>query len=201
MGSNFSRFQINKFLRAPLGKASCRIRLCCGDNFLAGEVVWEGFLLLPWRESTSIFSESDCLVSKSSSLTWIASRFRRGLLGRLSSVEGPHDTRPLPFFPFPLPLLHSSGTAKIMFFSGFKGEMVPCFLIFACLTMKRSSAGSSLSSSKCSCNWSLSSVRSARKIHAEPPRCLCLDRMSMSCNPICFRVSVTFSRSQRWGTE
>lgn len=73
------------------------------------------------------------------------------------------DLCPLPFFPFPLPLLHSSGTAKIMFFSGFKGEMAPCFLIFACLTMKRSSAGSSFSSSKCSCNWSLSSVRSARK--------------------------------------
>ena len=47
------------------------------------------------------FSESDCLVSKSSSLTWIESKFQMGLIGRLSSVEGPHDTRPLPFFPLP----------------------------------------------------------------------------------------------------
>lgn len=123
----------------------------------------------------SIFSESDCLASKSSSFTWIESRFRMGLIGRLSSVEGPHDTRRLPLFPLPLHLLHLSGTAQIMFFSGFKGEMAPCFLIFACLTITRSSAGSSFSSSKCSCNWSLLSGRSARKIHAEPPRCLRLD--------------------------
>ena len=57
-------------------------------------------------------------------------------------------TRDLCLFFLYLDLCCTYQERKIMFFSGFKGDMAPCFLIFACLTIKRSSAGSSFSSSK-----------------------------------------------------